>query len=999
MKLKKALAAVLSTAMIVTSLPTAAFAAEEEPYRFLMVSDTHVKGDENDTSTVKFRNILEKATKTEKMDTVVVVGDCVDGYVDKDAREKQYERFEQLIQDSGVTLYAIPGNHEMSLQKALGNSQYEALEGYTTAIAAEQFRQMLAACAANDTENDEDLCFSTDIGEGENKIRVIGLGDEKLTNFERTDEKLAWLEKELLDAVEKNGMERPIFVCMHGGFRETVGGTRDWYAQRTPFSDKLTAILDKFPNVCFFSGHSHQDMYLDDSHAVDDETGINYFNTASTWYLFDELSNYNYSDGNIGIKELSNEDVQKSNSEGYYVSIYSDKVELSGQNFKGGADGEYEGNVDCAQFTVNDPNLSADTWGELSVKAVRSGDGYEATATVTDEARDAAKLNYIWMLDGEPVIGENDATISVGAADMDKELSVIVMADGYSQQLSTTVDTPEEGDFTVHITGTAKAGATLKAEVSGEVSEGATYEWKLDGETVGTDTTYTVPGNKIDSKIELVVTDGEKSAKDSVKVNYMPFTITVDGKNSIVTTEEDIKNKGIEITYNGATDAASAAGSAAGLGYYTNIDADRYGKKIWLSVFPENRMYNKDGRIYSKAGVYGQYVNVAEDGETSYTFTNRKSSMQLDSLPAGKYYAVAALGQGGVDYAVLAQAEIVVHDHEYDYSKAVANGDVHEVPCTFDGCDAVKEEAHEFGAWEIDSVATEFENGSEHRTCEVCGYKETRVRPNSSHKHTAAEGYEYDADSHWQVCELGDGYILNQEAHKWDNGTVTTEPTATTAGEKKYTCTVCGATKTETMKPTSGVTGAKYTVDVADYVLYDDLITKGVDVTAKNETQNAVENDWFALVPLSVKDNIITKDGKSYVKQSSYGSIWKYAKECTSDGTKTSYTWNSLNLNGGNTGTPSLKDGWYAAVVLKGSNEDIGQAVKYYEILGRKDFYCHSEHKTVDNVKRPATCTTDGVKDIVCSVCNEIIESNVEIPATGHDYSYSVDTANHHIVL
>lgn len=519
------------------------------------------------------------------MDTVVVVGDCVDGYVDKDAREKQYERFEQLIQDSGVTLYAIPGNHEMSLQKALGNSQYEALEGYTTAIAAEQFRQMLATCATNDTENDEDLCFSTDIGEGENKIRVIGLGDEKLTNFERTDEKLAWLEKELLDAVEKNGMERPIFVCMHGGFRETVGGTRDWYAQRTPFSDKLTAILDKFPNVCFFSGHSHQDMYLDDSHAVDDETGINYFNTASTWYLFDELSNYNYSDGNIGIKELSNEDVQKSNSEGYYVSIYSDKVELSGQNFKGGADGEYEGNVDCAQFTVNDPNLSADTWGELSVKAVRSGDGYEATATVTDEARDAAKLNYIWMLDGEPVIGENDATISVGAADMDKELSVIVMADGYSQQLSTTVDTPEEGDFTVHITGTAKAGATLKAEVSGEVSEGATYEWKLDGETVGTDTTYTVPGNKIDSKIELVVTDGEKSAKDSVKVIYMPFTITVDGKNSIVTTEEDIKNKGIEITYNGATDAASAAGSAAGLGYYTNIDADRYGKKIWLSVF------------------------------------------------------------------------------------------------------------------------------------------------------------------------------------------------------------------------------------------------------------------------------------------------------------------------------------------------------------------------------------------------------------------------------
>lgn len=998
MKLKKALAAVLSTAMIVTSLPTAAFAAEEEPYRFLVVSDTHVKGDENDTSTVKFRNILEKATKTEKMNTVVVVGDCVDGYVDKDAREKQYERFEQLIQDSGVTLYAIPGNHEMSLKRALGNSKYEDIEGYTTEIAANQFREMLAACAANDTKKDEDLCFSADIGEGENKIRVIGLGDEKLTNFERTDEKLAWLEKELLDAVEKNGMERPIFVCMHGGFRETVGGTRDWYAQRTPFSDKLTAILDKFPNVCFFSGHSHQDMYIGDSHAVDEETGINYFNTASTWYLFDEKSNYNYEDENIGTQKLSNGDVQKSNSEGYYVSIYSDKVELSGQNFKGGADGEYEGNIDCAQFTVEDPVLSAEDWGKLSVKAVRSGDGYEATATVTDEAGDAAKPNYIWMLDGEPVIGENNATIFVGAEDMDKELSVIVMADGYSQQLSATVDTPEEGDFTVHITGTAKADATLKAEVSGEISGGATYEWKLDGETVGTNTTYTVPEDSIDSKIELVVTDGEKSAKDSVKIIYMPFTITVDGKNSIVTTEEDIKNKGIEITYNGATDAVSKAGLAAGLGYYTDIDAAKYGKKIWLSVFPENRMYNKDGRIYSKAGVYGQYVNVTEDGETSYIFTNRKSSMQLDSLPAGKYYAVAALGQDGVDYAVLAQAEIVVHEHEYDYSKAVAKGDVHEVPCTFDGCDAVKEEAHEFGAWEIDSVATEFENGSEHRTCEVCGYKETRVRPNSSHTHTAAEGYEYDADSHWQVCTLGDGYILNQEAHKWDIGTVTKEPTATTAGEKKYICTTCGATKTEIIKPTDEVENAKYEVDVADYVLYGDLKNNGVNVTATNKTQNAVGNDWFALVPLSVENNIISKNGKSYVKQSSYGNIWKYTKECISDETKPSYTWNSLRLNGDKTDTPSLKDGWYAAVVLKGSNENIGEQVKYYEILGRKDFYCHSEHKLVDKITTSATCTTDGVKDIVCSVCNEIIESSVKIPATGHDYSYSVDTANRRIV-
>ena len=35
--------------------------------------------------------------------------------------------------------------------------------------------------------------------------------------------------------------------------------------------------------------------------------------------------------------------------------------------------------------------------------------------------------------------------------------------------------------------------------------------------------------------------------------------------------------------------------------------------------------------------------------------------------------------------------------------------------------------------------------------------------------------------------------------HKWDAGKVTTEPTASAAGVKTYTCTVCNATKTETI--------------------------------------------------------------------------------------------------------------------------------------------------------------------------------------------------------
>ncbi|MCM1544989.1 MAG: hypothetical protein NC110_06785, partial [Ruminococcus sp.] len=38
--------------------------------------------------------------------------------------------------------------------------------------------------------------------------------------------------------------------------------------------------------------------------------------------------------------------------------------------------------------------------------------------------------------------------------------------------------------------------------------------------------------------------------------------------------------------------------------------------------------------------------------------------------------------------------------------------------------------------------------------------------------------------------------------HKWDNGTVTKAPTCTEDGVKTYTCTVCGATKTEVIPAT-----------------------------------------------------------------------------------------------------------------------------------------------------------------------------------------------------
>lgn len=83
------------------------------------------------------------------------------------------------------------------------------------------------------------------------------------------------------------------------------------------------------------------------------------------------------------------------------------------------------------------------------------------------------------------------------------------------------------------------------------------------------------------------------------------------------------------------------------------------------------------------------------------------------------------------------------------------------------------------------------------------------------HTHTPADAWKNDSTGHWHVCS-GCTEKIDFAAHTFDNGTVTTEATATTDGVKTFKCTVCGYTKTETIPatgtptptPTPGYNGA-----------------------------------------------------------------------------------------------------------------------------------------------------------------------------------------------
>lgn len=67
----------------------------------------------------------------------------------------------------------------------------------------------------------------------------------------------------------------------------------------------------------------------------------------------------------------------------------------------------------------------------------------------------------------------------------------------------------------------------------------------------------------------------------------------------------------------------------------------------------------------------------------------------------------------------------------------------------------------------------------------------------AEHEHTFSNGWAKDKDYHWHPANCGHDTVNGKEAHKWDGGRVTTEPTDKKEGVVTYTCEVCGAQKAE----------------------------------------------------------------------------------------------------------------------------------------------------------------------------------------------------------
>ena len=122
--------------------------------------------------------------------------------------------------------------------------------------------------------------------------------------------------------------------------------------------------------------------------------------------------------------------------------------------------------------------------------------------------------------------------------------------------------------------------------------------------------------------------------------------------------------------------------------------------------------------------------------------------------------------------------------------------------------------AHTWDNGTVTTEPTETTPGVRTFTCAVCHATRTETIP-------ATGAHDYQFTKNVAPTCTADGYDLytcsgcgatekrNSKpalGHKWDSGTVTTEPTEATPGERTYTCTVCGATRTETIPATGAHT-------------------------------------------------------------------------------------------------------------------------------------------------------------------------------------------------
>ncbi len=316
---------------------------------------------------------------------------------------------------------------------------------------------------------------------------------------------------------------------------------------------------------------------------------------------------------------------------------------------------------------------------------------------------------------------------------------------------------------------------------------------------------------------------------------------------------------------------------------------------------------------------------------------------------------------------------------------------------------------HSWNEGEVTQTPNCTEAGIKTYTCTVCS--ETKTEEILATGHTYVGWEKIDADTHKKTCGCGHE---ETEAHTWNEGIVTLEPTCTETGVKTYTCN-CSETKTEEIPATGHTYGTwekedntnhKKTCSCGSVEREGHTWDTGVVTKAATCTETGVKT-YTCSVCSGTKSETIPATGHTY-------GAWEkedetnHKKTCNcGDVSRENHTWDTgVETKAATCTETGVKT--YTCSVCSGTKTEVIPVLDHtYGAWEKEDETNHKKTCSCGDVAREnhtwntgvvtktATCTETGVKTYTCSVCSGT--KTEVIPATGHTYGAweQVDEANH----
>lgn len=362
-------------------------------YELQVASDIHITADQSHIHNRHFAAMLEDI-KTQSPDSI---GLFVNGDISNTGYDAEYQNLQALIKaagDSAPEIYFAMGNHD-----------------YFGTSAAEQIRKFLKYTGTEGKTPYHDLWL-----EGVHFIFLAGERDCDKADLSQTQ--LDWLKEKLAENRDEN---RPIYVFLHQGIRNTVAGCFEYQQWHGVIQEEeLSAILKDYPEVMLFSGHSHWEMDAEHTMKERDANLPTIFNTAAGAYLWNDECN----ETNVGLE----------GSQCYYFYGYDQGVIACGRDIANGkwiASSIYfinYGAVDqypAAAAASSDAVTSAGTESAEtesataettdSQPAADSADKAESTAASSaDTAQNKKSAPTVWIVVGAVVVLAAAAGIVLG---------------------------------------------------------------------------------------------------------------------------------------------------------------------------------------------------------------------------------------------------------------------------------------------------------------------------------------------------------------------------------------------------------------------------------------------------------------------------------------------------------------------------------------------------------------------------------------------------------